>query len=126
MTKEKIATNNAPEAVGPYSQAIANSNLIFASGQVPINPQTGKIDSDNITEQAHQALTNLKNVIEAGGSSFDNVVKTTVLLTDLGDFAEVNSIYAEYFNEPYPARACFQVAALPLGAKIEIEAIATK
>lgn len=123
---EKIETANAPAAVGPYSQGTKTDDLVFVSGQLPINPETGEFASDDIKELAHQSLKNVKNILEAGGSSMSNVVKTTVLLTDLADFAAVNEVYAQYFEAPFPARACFQVAALPLGAKIEIEAIATK
>lgn len=126
MSKIAIETSNAPAAVGPYSQGISTDDLVFASGQLPIDPATGKFPSDDIKEQAHQSYKNLKAILEEAGSSLDKVVKTTVLLADLGDFAAINEVYAEYFNAPYPARACFQVAALPLGAKIEVEAIAVK
>lgn len=118
-----IATSNAPAAVGPYSQAIVSGNLLFVSGQIPLVPGTPNFAGDDITAQAHQSLKNVKAIVEAAGAKMSDVVKTTVLLTDLADFATVNAIYAEYFTEPCPARACFQVAALPKGAKIEIEAI---
>lgn len=118
-----VQTANAPAAVGPYSQAIISGNLLFVSGQIPLVPGTSDFAGEDIESQARQSLDNLKAIIEAAGGSMSGVVKTTVLLADLADFAVVNSIYATYFSEPYPARACFQVAALPKGAKIEIEAV---
>ncbi|WP_136809610.1 RidA family protein [Desulfosediminicola flagellatus] len=123
--KEKtvIETNNAPGAVGPYSQAIMTGNLLFTSGQLPIDPATGKMVEGSISDRAHQVIKNLSAVIEAAGAQLDDVVKTTVFLSDIGDFQEVNAVYAEYFSSPFPARSAFQVAALPLGADIEIEAI---
>lgn len=123
--KEKtvIETNNAPGAVGPYSQAIMTGNLLFTSGQLPIDPATGKMVEGSISDRAHQVIKNLSAVIEAAGAKLDDVVKTTVFLSDIGDFQEVNAVYAEYFSSPFPARSAFQVAALPLGADIEIEAI---
>lgn len=118
-----VQTANAPAAVGPYSQAIISGNLLFVSGQIPLVPGTSDFAGEDIESQARQSLDNLKAIIEAAGGSMSGVVKTTVLLADLADFAVVNSIYATYFSEPYPTRACFQVAALPKGAKIEIEAV---
>lgn len=118
-----VQTSNAPAAVGPYSQAIVSGNLLFVSGQIPLVPGTSDFAGDDIESQTRQSLDNLKAIVEAAGGSMSGVVKTTVLLADLADFAVVNSIYATYFSEPYPARACFQVAALPKGAKIEIEAV---
>ncbi len=124
MEKNMIHTDNAPAAIGPYSQAIDLGEMIFTSGQIPVAPD-GSVSSD-ISEQTRQALTNLKAVVEAGGSSFDKVVKTTVFITDMAQFGEINAVYAEFFKEPYPARSCVQVAALPKGVSIEIEAIAIK
>lgn len=123
--KTIIATGNAPKAVGPYSQATVCGDLIFTSGQLPIDPLTGKVP-EGVEAQAHQAIRNLKAVLEEGGSSLANVLKTTVFLKDIADFAAINAIYAEYFPEPYPGRSCYQVAALPAGALFEIEAIAVK
>ena len=119
-----ISTQKAPAAIGPYSQAIQVGNLVFASGQIPINPLTGNIVEGGIREQAHQALANVKAVLEAAGLSLSNVVKTTVFLADINDFAEVNAIYGTYFTEPYPARSAVSVKALPKGALIEIEVVA--
>ncbi len=123
MNKKEIVTNNAPKAIGPYSQAIDASPFVFTSGQIPIDPATGKLVSDDIKEQTVQVFKNIKGILEEAGLSFDNVVKTTVFITDMADFAAVNEIYKDYFNAPFPARSCFQVAALPLGAKVEIESI---
>ena len=119
-----ISTQKAPAAIGPYSQAIQVGNLVFASGQVPINPLTGNIVEGGIREQTHQALANVKGVLEAAGLSLSNVVKTTVFLADINDFAEVNTIYGTYFTEPYPSRSAVSVKALPKGALIEIEVVA--
>lgn len=125
MQREKYAieTSAAPGAIGPYSQAIKIGNLVFTSGQLPINPATGKITERSITGQTHQALKNLSAVVSGAGGTLNDVVKTTVYLQNISDFQEVNSVYAEYFKAPFPARSAFQVAALPLGADIEIEAI---
>ena len=119
-----ISTQKAPAAIGPYSQAIQVGNLVFASGQIPINPLTGNIVEGGIREQTHQALANVKAILEAAGLSLGNVVKTTVFLADINDFAEVNAIYGTYFTEPYPARSAVSVKALPKGALIEIEVVA--
>ena len=124
MEKKRIHTEKAPAAIGPYSQAIDLGELIYTSGQIPVAPD-GNISAD-ISEQTRQALENLKAVVEAAGSSFDKVVKTTVFITDMTQFGEINAVYAEFFSEPYPARSCVQVAALPKGVSIEIEAIAIK
>ncbi len=124
MTAKKIiATKDAPAAVGPYSQGVAANGLLFVSGQVPIDPVKGEIVSESISEQAEQALKNLENVLKAGGAALSDVVKTTCFLKDINDFAAFNKVYGKYFNENPPARACVQ-AVLPLGAKVEIEAIA--
>ena len=122
--KKVIQTDKAPAAIGPYSQAIRLGNLLFCSGQVPLIPTTGDILKGSIEEEAKQVLNNLKAVVEAAGSNLDQVVKTTIFLKDLGDFAKVNEVYASYFKAPFPARSTIQVSALPKGANIEIEAIA--
>lgn len=119
---KQISTNNAPAAIGPYSQAIVTGNILFCSGQIPINPETGNIP-EGVEAQAEQALTNVKNLIEAAGSSIDNVVKTTVFIKDMNDFAKINEIYAKYFTEPFPARSCVEVARLPKDVLLEVEAI---
>lgn len=123
MTKTQVRSSSAPAPVGPYSQAVLTEGLLFASGQLGINPATGAMPP-TVEEQAELALENLKAVLEAGGSSLDRVVKTTVLLADMKDFARVNGVYARYFTEPFPARAAYQVAGLPLGGLVEIEAVA--
>lgn len=124
MEKSRIHTNKAPAAIGPYSQAIDLGSMIFTSGQIPVAPD-GSV-SEDISEQARQALLNLKAVIESGGSSLDKVIKTTVFITDMAQFGAINAVYSEFFSEPYPARSCVQVAALPKGVSIEIEAITVK
>lgn len=122
--KKQIATANAPAALGPYSQAIVAGGMLFASGQVPIVPATGEMAGETIEEQAKQVFENLSAVLSEAGLTFGDVVKTTVFLADLADFAVVNEIYASYFSKPYPARSCVQIAALPKGSKLEIELIA--
>ena len=124
--KKNISTNNAPAAIGPYSQAVEAGDTVYVSGQLPINPSTGSFADGGIKEQARQSLTNISNILAQAGLSMANVVKVTVLLADIADFAEVNEVYAEFFSEPYPARSAFAVAALPKNARIEIEAIAVK
>lgn len=126
MSNSAIKTNNAPGAIGPYSQAIKADNTIYISGQLGLNPKTGNFDADDITVQTRQSLENLKAILEEAGFSTSDVVKTTVLLKSIGDFADMNKVYAEYFTEPFPARAAFEVAALPKGGKVEIEAVAVK
>lgn len=121
---ERIQTEKAPAAIGPYSQAIKTGNLIFCSGQIPINPATGNIVDGGIEEQAHQALKNVCNLLEAAGSSINKVVKTTVFLADMNDFVTVNGIYAQYFSEPFPARSAVAVKTLPKNVLIEVEVIA--
>ncbi|MBR7171099.1 MAG: RidA family protein [Prevotella sp.] len=123
---QPIYTSNAPAAIGPYSQAVQAGNMLFVSGQIPINPATGEFAGADIATQTHQSLTNVKNILAAAGYSLNDVVKTTVLLADIADFAAMNAVYAEYFNENKPARACFAVKDLPRGALVEIEAIAAK
>ena len=121
-----IHTPNAPAAIGPYSQAVQAGNLLFVSGQIPIDPATGSFAGDDIATQTRQVLTNLKNILEKAGYSCADVVKTTVLLADIGDFAAMNAVYAEFFPENSPARACFAVKDLPRAALVEIDAIASK
>ncbi len=123
--KKVIATVDAPKAVGPYSQAIEANGTVYVSGQIPVNPADGSIPSD-IVAQAHQSLKNVGAILKAAGLDYQNVVKTTVLLADINDFKAVNEVYAQYFTAQQPARACFQVAALPLGVKLEVEAIAVR
>lgn len=122
---KRISTNKAPSAIGPYSQALDTGNMLFISGQIPVDPESGEMPG-SVEEQAKQVLSNIKNILAEAGLTTANVVKTTVFLTDLGDFAAVNEVYASFFAEPYPARSCVQVSALPKGAKIEIETIAVK
>lgn len=122
-TPKLINSDKAPGAVGPYSQALAGANLIFTSGQLPIDPAT-KAMPEGVKEQAAVALTNLRNVLRAGGADLDKVLKTTVYLVDIKDFPVVNEVYATFFAQPFPARSCFAVKELPLGAKVEIEAVA--
>jgi 2-iminobutanoate/2-iminopropanoate deaminase len=124
MKREIVHTDKAPKAIGPYSQAIRTDSLIFAAGQTGIDPATGDLIPGGVEEQTRQVLTNLQNVIEAAGSSFKNVVKTTVFLRDMNDFAKMNAIYAEYFGENPPARSTIAVAGLPKGGLVEIEAVA--
>lgn len=124
--KKVISTSKAPAAIGPYSQAIQVGNLVFASGQIPIDPATGNFVAGGVKEQARQSLTNVKAILEEAGLSLDNVVKTTVFLADMNDFADVNAVYAEFFAEPYPARSAVAVKTLPKGALVEIEVIAAQ
>ena len=119
-----ICTTKAPAAIGPYSQAVYVGNLVYTSGQIPIDPATGTIVEGGIKEQTRQSLTNVKAILESAGLTMGNVVKTTVFLADMNDFAEMNSVYSEFFAEPYPARSAVAVKALPKGALVEIEVIA--
>lgn len=121
-----IHTPNAPAAIGPYSQAVQSGNMVFVSGQIPINPATGAFAGEDITTQTRQSLTNVHNILEAAGYSMQDVVKTTVLLADIADFAAMNVVYEELFGDNKPARAAFAVKDLPKGALVEIEAIACK
>ena len=121
---EKIFASKAPAAIGPYSQAIRVGNLVFASGQIPIDPATGVFVPGGIKEQTRQSLTNVKTILEAAGLTMANVVKTTVFMADMNDFADMNAVYAEFFKEPYPARSAVAVKALPKGALVEIEVVA--
>ena len=120
---KEIKTNRAPAAVGPYSQAVISGNTVFTSGQIPINPQTGEIPS-GIEEQARQVFENIRNLLDAAGTSIERVVKTTVFIKNMDDFALINNIYAQYFAEPYPARSCVEVARLPKDVRLEVEAVA--
>ncbi len=119
-----ISTKKAPVAIGPYSQAIQVGNLIYTSGQIPIDPETGVFVEGGIKEQTRQSLTNVKAILEEVGLTMSNIVKTTVFMADMNDFAEMNSIYAEFFTEPYPARSAVAVKTLPKGALVETEVIA--
>lgn len=119
---QEIKTSNAPAAIGPYSQAIKVGEFLFTSGQIPINPATGEIPV-GVEAQAEQALTNVKNLIEASGASIENTVKTTVFIKDMNDFAKINEIYAKYFTSPFPARSCVEVARLPKDVLLEVETI---
>lgn len=123
MSKKAIHTDKAPAAVGPYSQAVVAGGLLFTSGQLPIDPATGKMPEGPIAGRAHVVFKNLAAIADAAGTSLASAVKTTVYLADIADFQAVNAVYAEYFPQPFPARSAFQVAALPLGADIEVEAV---
>ena len=122
--KTVISTTNAPAAIGPYSQAIRVGNIIFTSGQIPIDPATGAFVEGGIKEQTRQSLLNVKAILNEAGTTMDHVIKTTVFMADMNDFAEMNSVYSEFFNTPYPARSAVAVKTLPKGALIEIEVIA--
>ena len=122
--KKVLATTQAPAAIGPYSQAIRADKLVFVSGQLPIDPATGAFAGDDIAAQTRQSLTNIKNILASDGLTMANVVKTTVLLKNISDFGAMNEVYATFFDGACPARAAFEVAALPKGALVEIEAIA--
>lgn len=124
MEKKIISTDKAPGAIGPYSQGIMTGNLIFTSGQIPIDVKTGELELTDIKKAAAHSLDNVKAILESQGACMENIIKATVFLTDLADFNDVNEIYGTYFTSDPPARSCVQVAALPKGAKIEIEAIA--
>ena len=124
--KRIIETSGAPAAIGPYSQAVENKNMLFISGQIPINPETGKLVEGDITAQTEQVFRNISSILSAAGYSFAEVVKTTCLLSDMTDFKAMNEVYARYYSEKQPARATFAVKGLPMGALIEIETIAMK
>lgn len=124
--KKVISTDKAPKAIGPYSQAIEFNNMIYTSGVIPVNPETNELVNGSIEEQAEQAIKNLAALLTEAGSSVDNVIKTTVFIKDMNDFAKVNEIYASYFTKDCPARSCVEVARLPKDVLIEIEAIAYK
>ena len=122
--KSPIHTQQAPAAIGPYSQAVKVGSLVFVSGQIPVDPATGEFAGPDIETQTHQSLKNLKAILEEAGSGLDKVVKTTVFLQDMKDFAAMNGVYAQYFKEPFPARAAVQVGRLPKDALVEIECVA--
>lgn len=124
MKLDIVKTDRAPAAIGPYSQAVIAGGFIYTSGQIPINPSTGLVEAADVEGQARQVLENLKNVLEAAGSGLSKVVKTTVFIKDMKDFAGINEIYSGYFSDPYPARSCVEVARLPKDVLIEIEAVA--
>lgn len=124
MKKQAILTNKAPSAIGPYSQAIRTGDLLFVSGQIPIDPATGELVRGGITEETKKVLENLKAIVEAAGGSLADVVKTTIFLKDMNQFGAVNEVYGKYFQQPYPARATIEVARLPKDVQVEIEAIA--
>ena len=123
--KKVIATENAPKAVGPYSQAIEANGILYISGQIPVVPADGSVP-EGIVDQTRQSLKNIGAILAEAGMDYDNVVKTTVLLDDIANFKAMNDVYAEFFTGDKPARACYQVAALPMGVKVEIEAVAVK
>lgn len=126
MMKQAIITAKAPTAIGPYSQAIEANGFVYASGQLPIDPATGQFPDGGIKEQTRQSLLNAQAILKEAGLDLTNVVKTTVLLADIADFAAMNDVYAEFFTQPFPARSAFAVKALPKGALVEIECIAAK
>lgn len=123
---KQIATNNAPAAIGPYSQAIQAGNFVFVSGQLPVDPATGEFAQDGIKELTRQSLTNIQHIPKEAGLTMADVVKTTVFLADMADFADMNSVYAEFFQAPYPARSAVAIKTLPKNARVEIECIAAK
>lgn len=123
---KELSTKNAPAAIGPYSQGVEANGFVYVSGQLPVNPATGEFAEGGIQAEARQSLTNIKNILAEAGLTMKDVVKVTVLLADINNFAAVNEVYAEFFEAPYPARSAFAVAALPKGVDIEIEAIAAK
>ena len=125
MIKRTIQTEQAPAAIGPYSQAIRIGDFLYTSGQIALDPKSGMVLSGEIEEETEQTLKNISAILQAGGVNFENVIKTTVYLSDLNDFTRMNQVYEKYFSKNKPARACVQVAALPKGAKIEIDAIAS-
>ncbi|MEX1307873.1 MAG: RidA family protein [Eubacteriales bacterium] len=126
MSKKVIATEQAPAAIGPYSQGVTAGNMVFVSGQIPIDPATGELAGQDIEAQTHQSLKNVSAVLKAAGLTLDNVVKTTVFLKDMDSFSVMNTVYASYFSAPFPARAAVEVARLPKNVLVEIEAIAIK
>lgn len=124
MSNEAIVTDKAPAALGPYSAAVKSGNVIHVSGQLPVDPATGEFAGEDIASQTRQSLTNIQNILAAAGATMANVAECTVLLDDINDFAGMNEVYGEFFSEPYPSRAAFEVAALPKAAKVEIKAVA--
>lgn len=126
MTKQIISTDKAPSAIGPYSQAVWAGDFLFASGQVPVDPATGDLVSQDVQEQAHQALKNVRSILEAAGLTMDHVVKATVFIKNMDNFGKINEVYAQYFSTPYPARSCVEVARLPRDVQVEVEVVAKK
>jgi 2-iminobutanoate/2-iminopropanoate deaminase len=126
MTRHPVSTNGAPAAIGPYSQGIAAGDLVFCSGQIGLEPSTGELVAGGVEAQAERAMRNLSAVLDAAGCSFNDVVKTTLFLADIGDFAAVNAVYGRFMPDPPPARSTFAVGALPKGARVEVEAIAVR
>lgn len=126
MKKDVIATQSAPAAIGPYSQGISAGDMVFTSGQIPLDPASGAVVGGNAAEQVEQCLKNLQAVLEAGGAGLETVLKTTVFLVDMGDFASVNEVYARWFTGAFPARSCIAVRGLPKGVLVEVEAVAVK
>jgi 2-iminobutanoate/2-iminopropanoate deaminase len=126
MAKKAVSAANGAKPIGPYSTAIENGDLLFISGQIPLDAATGKLVPGDVSAQARQSMENLKGILAAAGLSFAHVVKTTIFLTDMADFAAVNEVYKSYVTEPYPARSTFAVAALPMGARVEVEMIAMR
>lgn len=126
MNKKVFSSSNAPKAVGPYSQAVESNGLIFVSGQLPIDVQTGEFVPGGVKEQCIQVLKNIGFILQEAGCSFDNVIKSTVYLSDMKDFAVMNEVYSSFYKEPFPARVAFEVAALPKGALVEIDVIAAR
>lgn len=122
--KSILKTRQAPAAIGPYSQAVKAGNIVFVSGQLPIDPESGEFAGPDIRTQTRQSLTNIRSILESGGMTMENVVKTTVLLSNIADFGAMNEVYGEFFTADYPARAAYEVAALPKGALVEVEAVA--
>lgn len=123
---QEISTEDAPDAIGPYSQGMVDGKTVYVSGQGPVDPDTGDIVGDDVRTQTERTLENVAAILEAGGSSLDNVVKATVFVTDMDDYEAVNEVYAEYMSDPYPARSAVQVVELPIDIDVEIEAIATR
>jgi len=121
--KKVVSTSNAPAAIGPYSQATIYNQVLYISGQLPIDPSTGEMVGDDISRETHQVMRNLAAIVEAAGGKMENVLKATILLTDMGCFAAVNEVYSSYFPENPPARICYQVVALPKGARVEVDAV---
>lgn len=126
MTKQIISTDKAPSAIGPYSQAVWAGDFLFASGQVPVDPTTGDLISQDVQEQTHQALKNVRSILETAGLTMDNVIKATVFIKNMDDFGKINEVYAQYFSTPFPARSCVEVARLPRDVQVEVEVVAKK